>query len=133
MVGAPHGRQSGYIALLAVLIVGAAATAIALALLTIGTDSQRSTLIEQQSKQARSLAVACAEESLQLIHDNIAFSGTNSLALGQGNCSYTVTVATGTTRTVVTSGTVGNVVRKIQFSVTIGSSSISVTSWQEVS
>ena len=125
--------ESGYIALLAVLILGAAATAIGVVLLSIGADSQRSTLIEQQSKQARVLATACAQEALQQIHDNIAFSGTNTLPLGQGSCSYTVTVTAGTTRSIAASGTVGNVVRKAQVYVTIGTSTISVSSWQETS
>lgn len=126
-------NESGYVALLAVLIVGAAAAAIGLVLLTTGIDSQRAALVEQQSKQARELAVACAQEALQIVHDNIAFSGTNALSLGQGSCTYTVTVTAGTTRTIVTSGTVGNVVKKVQAYVTIGSSTISISSWQEVS
>jgi len=126
-------NESGYIALISVLIAGAAATAICLSLLSTGADSQRSVLIEQQSKQARGLAIACAEEALQVVHDNIAYSGTNSLSLGQGTCSYTVVVTAGSTRTLNTSGTVGNVVRKIQAYVTIKSTSISITSWQEVS
>lgn len=131
MVG--ERKESGYIALLAVLILGAAATAISLALLTIGADSQRSMLVTQQSKQARVLATACAQEALQQIHDNIAYSGTGSLIIGQGSCSYTVTVTAGTTRTITTSGTVGSVVRKTQVYVTIGASAISVSSWQETS
>ncbi len=126
-------RQAGYVALITVLIVGAVALAVGVALLNIGADSQRSALIEQQSKQARNLAAACGEEALQTIHDNIALSGTNNLSLGQGNCTYTVSIITGTTRTITASGTVGSVVRKAQVSVTIGTSSISITSWQEVS
>jgi len=125
--------QSGYIALLAVLIMGAASLATALALLMTGTDSQRSTLITQQSVQSRSLATACAEEALQQMHDNTAFTGTNTLTLGQGGCSYTVTNLGGSSRTVVATGTVGNVVRKLTISATIGASSISITSWQETS
>ena len=128
-----EGRESGYVALLTVLIVGAAAAAIALVLLTSGADSQRAALVEQQSKQARALAVACGEEALQQIHDNIAYSGTNSLSLGQGNCTYIVTVSSGTARTLAATGVVGNVVRKVQINVTINASSISITSWQEVS
>lgn len=126
-------NESGYIALLAVLVVGAAATAIGLTLLTTGADSQRSGLAEQQSKQARSLAVACAEEAMQQIHDNGTFAGSNILTLGQGTCNYAVTVTSSTTSTVLTSGTVGNVVKKIRVYVTIGTSSISITSWQEIS
>lgn len=125
--------ESGYIALLAVLVVGAAAAAIGVTLLTTGIDSQRSGIIEQQSKQARSLAVACAEEAMQQIHDNTAFAGSNNLTMGQGNCTYFVTVTSSTASTVTTSGTVGNVVKKIRVYVTIGTSSISITSWQEIS
>lgn len=132
MVARSQSTEAGYIALLVVLIVGAAALAIGTALLTIGANSQRSGLIEQQSKQARALAIACEEEALQVVHDNNGFSGTNSLSLGQGNCTYTVTTTGGSTRTISTTGTVGNVVKKVQVYATIGSSSISVTSWQEV-
>ena len=131
MVMKRHG-ESGYIALLAVLILGAAATAISLALLNIGADSQRSTLLEQQSRQARALAASCAQEALQQIHDNIAYSGTGNVSLGQGSCTYTVTVTAGTTRTITNVATVGNVVRKSQAYVTIGASAISISSWQEI-
>jgi len=126
-------NQDGYVALITVLVVSAAAVAISLALLIIGTDSQRSIQSEQQSVQARAAANMCAEEALQQLHDNIAFSGTNTVTLGVGTCTYTVTVQTGTTRSISTTGTVGSVVRKIQTYATIGSSSISITSWQEVS
>lgn len=125
-------NSHGYVALLAILIVGAAATAVAVALLITGTDSQRATLITQQSAQARNLATACAEEALQQMHDNTAYTGTAPLTLGQGTCSYTVTNTGGSNRSITTTGTVGSVVRKLQIYVTI-TTSISITSWQEVS
>lgn len=124
--------QNGYIALIAVLIVGAASLAIALALLIGGTDSQRSALVTQQSAGARNLAKACVEEAKQQMLDNNAFTGTGSLSLGQGTCDYTVTNTGGNNRAITTSGTVGGVVRKIQAYATINASSISITSWQEV-
>ncbi len=133
MVDTQRSSQSGYIALLVVLIVSAAATAISLVMLSVGADAQRSSLIEQQARQARGLATACGEEALQQIHDATAFTGTNSVVLGQGSCTYTVTNTGASTRTITTAGTVGNVVKKLQIYVTIGSSSISITSWQEVS
>lgn len=125
-------QQSGYVALMAVLIVGAASLATALALLTTGTDAQRAQLVYQQSVQARSLATACAEEALQRMHDTTTYTGTGNLTLGQGTCTYTVTNTGGNNRTIVTSGTVNNVVRKLNVYATIGVSSISITSWQEV-
>jgi hypothetical protein len=126
-------RQQGYIAILTVLIVGAVATAIGTTVLILGADSQRSALIEQQSKQARFLAVACGQEGLQILHDNTGYIGTANLTLGQGTCSYTVASTGTSTRTITTSATVGNTVKKIQISVTINSSNISISSWQEIS
>jgi hypothetical protein len=125
-------NQNGYVALIAVLVIGAASLAIALTLLVSGTDSQREILITQQSAQARNLAKGCVDEALQQIRDNTAFTGTGSLTLGQGSCTYTVTNTGGSNRTISSSGTVQNSIRKIQASVTIGTS-ISITSWQEVS
>jgi hypothetical protein len=132
MVGKRSG-QAGYVALIAVLVIGAAAAAISLVLLTTGVDSQRTALTDQRSKQSRALAIACAHEALQQIHDATGFTGSNNLSLGSGSCTYTVTSTGASTRTVTASGTVGDVVRKVQAYVTINASSISVTSWQEVS
>ena len=126
-------KEGGYIALLAVLIIGAGAVAISLALVMAGADSQRSSLTELRSKQARALAAACAQEALQVVHDNIAYTGTNSITQGAGSCTYTVTSTSTQLRTIVATGTVGTVVRKIQAYATIGSSSISVSLWQETS
>lgn len=126
-------QDHGYIALLSVLITGAAALAIATSLLITGADAQRTILGSQQSIQARQLATACAEEALQKIHDTTSYTGSDNLDLSTGTCLYTVTNTGGSNRTISSNSTVGNVVRKVTVYVTIGSSSISITSWQEVS
>lgn len=126
------GRQGGYIALITVLIAGAAAIAIALAMLVSGTDNQRSALITQQSAAARNLARSCSEEALQQGRDNPAYTGTGNLGLGGGTCTYTVTNNGGSSRIIDASGVAGDVVRKIKIYATITTSSISITSWQEV-
>ena len=128
-----RNKEQGYIALLSVLVVGATATAIGITLLVLGVDSQRETLVSQQSVQARGLTDACVEEALQQLHDSTSFTGSNNLTLGTGSCSYTVTSTGSSTRTITATATVGNVVRKVAVYVTMSSSSISITSWQEVS
>lgn len=125
-------KQSGYVALLTVLIMGAVATSVAVTLLTTGTDSQRTALVELQSRQARMAAVACAEEALQIMHDTTSFTGTNNLNLSPSSCTYTVTNTGGGSRTIIATGTSGNVVKKVQVYATIGASSISINSWQEI-
>jgi hypothetical protein len=128
-----HSSERGYVALLSVLVLGAIATAIAVALLTTGADSQRQALVSQQSAQAGGLVDACVEEALQEIHDSTTFTGTDTFSLGQGSCSYTVTNTGGANRTISVNSIVGSVVRKAAVYVTIGASTISITSWQEVS
>lgn len=125
-------NERGYIALMLVIIIQAVAIVITFTLLTVGTDRLHETQVNQRQVQARGMANACIDEALQQIHDNIAFSGTNSVSLGGNSCTYTVTVVTGSTRTILASGTAGNVVRNIQVGVTISSTSISISSWQEV-
>ena len=122
--------QSGYIALLAVLIVGAASLAIASALLLTATDSQRSTLVAQQAAQARSLATACGEEGLQKLYETPSYTGTTNV--GAIGCSFTVTNTGGNNRLVQASATVGTVIRRVSISATIGATNITVSSWQDV-
>jgi len=128
-----RSAQHGYIAILAILIIGAASTAISLGILSVGIDNQEIMLTTQQSTIARNVAVSCAEEALQKIHDVTGFTGTVNHTIGADSCSYTITSTGNNTRRIDASSTVGSVVRKVQVYVTIGSSSISITSWQEVS
>ena len=125
-------KQDGYVALISMLVVGAACLTIALALLVDGADSQRSVLVTQQSTDARNLAKSCVDEALQQMRENISFTGTGSLTLGVGSCSYTVANTGGDSRIIDAVGTSGNVVRKIQAHATITTSTLSISSWQEV-
>jgi hypothetical protein len=125
-------KQEGYIALISVMIIGAASLAIATALLITGVDAQQENLARQQMIQARQAASGCAEEALQQIRDNTAFTGSNSLTLGSATCSYTVTNTGASTRTVIASSTIGSVVRKVQAYVTINVSSLSISAWTDV-
>ena len=121
-----HSLQTGYVALLAVLVVGAASLAICTTLLLTATDSQRSTLTSQESAQARTLAAACGEEGLQKIYESTSYTGTTAVAIG---CSFTVTNTGGNNRTVVGSATVGTSTRRVTINATIGATNITVSSW----
>jgi hypothetical protein len=124
--------RGGYAAILSVLIMGAAALAVSLALLTTGTDAMRSAATVQLAVAARAMARSCAEEALQQIHDNSNYTGSGSFGTAPDYCTYTVTSTGSSTRSIVTTGFSGDVVKKMQINATIGVSSISITSWQEV-
>ena len=126
-------RQNGYITLLSILVVGAVGVAITTSVLLLGLGSSRTSFANEQSNQAKALANACAEEALQQIRDSTPFTGSGSITLGQGTCTYVVTSQGGQNRTITTSGTVGTIVRKITIIISKISPTITVTSWQEVS
>lgn len=132
--------NQGFITLMATLLVVAIGLSISVSLLILGVDSTRTSFVIEQSYQASSLANACAEESLQKIYDSMAitppppptvFTGTGSLTMGQGNCSYTVTDTGGGTMNITTTATVGTVIRKNQI-ILSAVSLLTVSSWQEI-
>ena len=127
-----HKQQKGFITLISVLVVGAVGIAIALSLLLLGVGNSRTSFAVEQSNQAKALANACAEEALQQIRDSTSFTGTASLTLGQGTCTYTVTSQGGSNRTITASGTVGTIIRKVKIIISGINPQITVTSWQEV-
>lgn len=125
-------RQAGYVALLAVLIVGAASVAVATSLLLTSADSQRIILANQRLILARNNALACAEEALQQIHDSSSFTGSNNLTLSTGTCSYTVSNTGGNNRTINASSSVGFSLRRVQITLVRDTSSMTISTWQEI-
>lgn len=123
--------QGGYVALVSVLIAGAAGAAVAVSLILLGLGSSRTSFALQQSGQAKALANACAEEALEQIRDNRRFTGTGSLILGQGSCTYTVWGG-GRNKTIRTLGSVGAIARKIEIEAEVLITQINIISWQEV-
>src|SRR3989344_8323101 len=84
-------QAHGYVTLISAIIISLISSTIAVSLLLLGLSSSRTSFALVQSKQAASLADACAEEALQQIRSSLTFTGTGSLSLGNGSCSYTVT------------------------------------------
>lgn len=118
--------------MLSVLIVTAVGIVLSVVLLLLSVNFSRSSLVLEKFFQAKALADACAEEALQQINDRVSYSGSASLTLGQGSCSYTVTKLTGQNRTITASGIVGTVVRKLAISLDKVNPSLNIASWQEV-
>ena len=127
-----RNSNTGYVALITVLVIGAVGTAIAVSVILLGLGSSRTSFALEQSNQAKALANACAEEALQQIRDSISFSGTGNLTLGQGTCTYTVTNDGAQNRTVTSSGTVGTTIRKVKITLDQINPTINITSWQEL-
>lgn len=124
-------KSKGYITLVSVLVVGAVGISVAVSILLLGLSVSRTSFVEGQSRQARLLADSCAEEALEQIRDATSFSGSGTLSLGSGLCSYTVVSGGGSNRTITVSGTVGSIVRHASISVDAINPLIHIASWQE--
>ncbi len=123
--------DSGYVTLLAILIISVVTISSAIGISVVGVDSSRQVTEQTNSFIARNMAVTCAEEALQQIRANTAFTGTNTVTLSGQSCSYTVTNTGGTGRRINTSSTVVNNTRKVTIILVIIGTNISITSWLE--
>jgi len=126
----------GYVALMSLLVVGAAGLAVSISLILFGVGSTRSSFVIEQSGQSKNIANACAEEALKKIRNSLAYTGNGNLTLGQGTCSYAVSAGSGQARTITVSATAGTaprtITRKIQISISQITPRINVSSWQEI-
>lgn len=127
----PH-FDKGFATLVSVLLVGAIGLTIAVSLVLLGIGVSRTSFASEQSYQAKAMADACAEEALQQIHDSTPFTGSGSLTLGQGSCSYSVTSQEGQNRTIIVGGLVGTMTRRARIVIDQINPTIQVTSWQEI-
>lgn len=124
--------SQGFVALISVMIVGAIGISVGVSLLLLGLASSRNSLTLEQSAISKALADACMEEALQKIRESTPYTGTGSLTLNGADCNYTVTSGTGQNRSIVSTGTMSSVVRKVSISIDRINPAINITSWQEI-
>lgn len=129
-------NRDGYFTLLAVLVAGMIVAVLAFTLVTLSSSASNSSFTLVQSEQARALANACAEQGIEQLLASTTFTGVDNISLGQGGCSYTISVASGTVRLVAASGTVITVTRRVNVIIDPGAfvsgKNVSPSSWQEV-
>ena len=125
-------NNRGFAALIGVLVLGVVSSTMATALVFSGTRSLQSSLALRQSYEAKAIARACADIALRQIHDSASWTGTGSLTLGSGSCSYAVASSGGSVRTVSVTATVSNVTRKLLISTSAIIPRILISSWREV-
>jgi len=121
----------GYITLVSVLVMGAIGVAITVSIILLGVGSSQTSFVDERSNQAKGLVNACVEEALQQIHDSISFTGSGTFMFGQGTCGYMVTNGGGSNRTIVSSSTIGVMIRKVTVQINQLNPTIHISSWQE--
>ena len=124
-------HNGGYVTLVTVLALAAIAASLSTAMLLFGTDSTLTSRTVFESASARTLATACAEMALQAIWDDGTYTGTDTISLGTGSCTYTVTNDGGEARTITVSGTEDDVSQSFSITLDQVTSLVNVTAWTE--
>lgn len=129
-------KRDGYFVLLGVIVAGMIVAVLALTLITLSSSASDSSFTLVQSEQARALANACTEKGIEQLIASTTFIGGNNFSLGQGACSYGISVASGTVRLIAASGTVATVTRRVNVTLDIATfvsgQNVNPSSWQEV-
>jgi hypothetical protein len=125
--------RRGYVALLSVIFISATGVMIMISVIAAGVNASRTDFATQQSGVARAMASSCAEEALQRILESGITSGTDSLTLASGTCSYTISSTGGQNITIRATGVKDAAMAKILVEVATTTPSIVLSSWQEVS
>jgi len=121
----------GFATLFSLLVVSAISLTIAISVIISGVGTIKSAQSLETSAEARALANACAEEALQMIRDLETYSGTNTIMLGNGSCTYTVNNLGGESRSIFASGTSGESIRKVNILINTINPLIQISSWEE--
>ncbi|HLC91890.1 MAG TPA: hypothetical protein VJC09_02460 [Candidatus Saccharimonadales bacterium] len=135
-----RGDSEGYIVLITVLIIGIAATTIALFLLITGTDASLASAGVEADAQARAGALSCTELALGSIQSDTALATptTDSYTLDstiQQSCTYDIS-GSSPNYTISATGTVrastDNVIHRMMVVTDQVTPQLRISSWKDI-
>lgn len=124
-------NKKGFSTLFIVIILGMGSISLIFFLTASSFWSIRSSINTKNSAQARAMANACAETTLESIRQNNTYLGSGSMNIGNSSCTFAVTNTGGNNRNILVSGTSGQAIRKINIT-TSAFNPIIISSWQEI-
>jgi len=126
-------RETGFIALISILIVGALILTISVGLSLRSIGESGMSLDEQESNRALALANVCAETAAMKLVSIFHYAGNESIIEAGESCDILPISGSGNmNRTVKTQSTVSGYTRKIRVKVAQVSPLMVILSWEEV-
>lgn len=127
--------QSGFVALISVIIITILLVIISVSISTTSFFSRFNVADGEYKKRSSELAEACVDAALLKLAQDPSYAGGESIAVGSDSCQVVSVSSTATQYTVKTKalfpqGTAYQAVTNLQ--VTVDSSSFSIISWQEL-
>ena len=124
-----QNQKSGQVAIMLMLIL-LMLTIITTAAVAIGFSTSRDTTTYTIGEEALAVAESGAENAILHILRDPNYIGEPNLPIGAGNATITVTGSG--TKTIISKGTVGSLVRQIQVQAGLSGGQLTVQSWQEI-
>ena len=126
-------NQKGFIALIAILIIGAVVLTVSIGLSVRSLGETAMSLGVQESHKALALANLCGELALGKLQSILHYAGNESILVGSESCDILTIGGSGNfSRTVKTQSTVSRYVKKVKIEVSQISPVMQITSWEEV-
>lgn len=128
-------NQSGFIALISILIIGAVILTISIGLSLRSIGETNMALNEELSNRAAALSNACAEDALLKLKTNLSYAGGETIAVQSGlDCQILAVLGSGNTnRAIQTQSTVSGYTAKSQVIVSQVRPVTIISSWEKVS
>ncbi|MBZ9572525.1 hypothetical protein KJA15_04290 [Patescibacteria group bacterium] len=122
-------EQSGFIALMTVLIIFAVALLVGLSVSLLSISEATMGFKKTQSSQAYFLANLCAEQALVKLKENINYSGNETIDIEGGNCQILPIEGNWSIKVL---GSFQNQTKKIKIEISQINPEMIISSWQEV-
>lgn len=128
-----QSEEKGYIALILVFIISAVVILIATSASLASISESNMGLQENHSWEAFYLAMACTENALMSLKDDLNYEGDETLTFDNGTCTIEPLEGTGNQdRTIKVSGTSSGQMRKIKIEIDTVNPDMEIRSWQQV-
>jgi hypothetical protein len=124
--------REGYIAFISVIVISAIGIALMLSVITAGINASKTDFALQQLSSARSMAFSCAEEALQQIVLTSSTTGSGTLTVASGTCTYSIISSQGQNIVIQSVGLMGTVTSKVKVVIASTTPVMSLSSWEEV-
>lgn len=122
--------KSGQIAIMLILVL-LVLTTITTAVVAIAFSTSRDTTTMSLGSSAYAIASSGAENAILQLLRNSNYVGESNLSVGDGSVTIIVTT-NGTTKTILSTATVNNVVRSVSVDASLINGQLNVLSWQEI-
>jgi len=124
--------QSGYIALISVIIIVALLMVISVAVSFSGFFSRFGILENEYKEVSSGLAEACADTAILKLAGDWSYFGSESVIVGSNNCQIISVQDSGSQKLIRAQANYKNSYTNLEIKVSKGASSINIDSWKEL-